>query len=209
MYRDESIEHYLDDAAAKRPTPGGGSISALAAALAASMGEMTANFTVGRKKDDAADERIRELLRELEECRAALLELVDRDVAAYGAVDDAFGMPKDTDEQKAARRRALDEAMRGAMESPLEVMRQAARVGRIAAELVETGNRNLITDAGVSAVLAEAACSAARLNVEINLKFLKAPDLARETRAEMDDLSEAAHECRDQAVEKIYAYLTG
>ncbi|MFO7958814.1 MAG: cyclodeaminase/cyclohydrolase family protein [Candidatus Brocadiia bacterium] len=209
MYRDESIEHYLDDAAAKRPTPGGGSISALAAALAASMSEMTANFTVGRKKDEAAEARIRELLDDVGDCRAALLELVDRDVAAYGAVDDAFGMPKESDEQKAARRKALDEAMRGAMESPLEVMRQAARVGRIAAELTETGNRNLITDAGVSAVLAEAACSAARLNVEINLKFLKAPDLARETRAEMDELCETARECREKAVEKTYAYLKG
>jgi len=209
VYREDTIEHYLDDAAAKRPTPGGGSISALTGALAASMSEMTANFTVGRKKDEAAEARVRDLLDEVGQCRLALLELVDRDVAAYGAVDEAFGMARDTEEQKDARRKALDQAMRGAMEAPLEVMRQAARVARIAAELVDAGNRNLITDAAVSAILAEAACSAARLNVEINLKFLKAPELARRTRAEMDELWQVVREGREQAVEKTYTYLAG
>ncbi len=209
MYREQSIEHYLKEASAKRPTPGGGSISALAGALAASMSEMTANFTVGRKKDEAAEERIRGLVQEAGECREALLELVDRDVAAYGAVDEAYGMPKGTDEQKAARRQALDSAMKSALAPPLEVMRYAARIARAAVLLVDEGNRNLITDAGVSAVLAEAACEGARFNVEINLKFLKDPDLARQTRAEMDELCRTVRECREQAVKKTYAYLTG
>lgn len=184
-------------------------MSALVGALAAAMSEMSANFTTGRKKFADVADAIGDALQELGRCRDALLDLVDRDVAAYRAVDEAYSLPRETEEEKAARKRATDAALRGAMQAPLEVMRQCARVAVTAGSLVDIGNRNLITDVGVSAILAEAACAAARLNVEVNLKFLRAPELTQATTAEMDALSRTVEECREAVGSKVNTYLTG
>ncbi len=207
MYREGTIRTYLDDAASNKPAPGGGSISALAAALAASMGEMVGNFTAGRKKYAAVEEEVRAALAALAECRADLLELMDADVEAYSAVGAAYGMPRETDEQKAARKAATNAAMRGAMQVPLRIMRRCAQVGAAAERLAAVGNANLITDAGVSAILAEAACAAARLNVEVNLKFVADAALTAETVAEMDALSAKALAARQAVAGVVAAHL--
>ncbi|MCK4284069.1 MAG: cyclodeaminase/cyclohydrolase family protein [Candidatus Brocadiae bacterium] len=207
MYREGKLESYVEDAASNKPAPGGGSVSGLVGALAAAMSEMSANFTVGKKKFAAVQDAVRQMLQELAACRDALLALMDRDVEAYGAVNQAYSMPKDTGPQKAARKGAMDSALRGAMEAPLQVMRQCAGVSAIADRLVDIGNPNLITDVGVSAILAEAACASARLNVEINLKFLRAPELTEKTTAEMNGLSQQVQECRIRVAEKVGAYL--
>jgi len=207
MYRQGSLEQYVQDAAARKPAPGGGSVSGLVGALAAAMGEMAANFTVGNEKFAAVEARVRGMLERLSAARQALLELMERDIEAYSAVSAAYAMPRKTDDERAARRLAIGEALRGAMEAPLDVMRRCAEVGAIAAELASAGNPNLITDVGVSALLARAACRAARLNVEVNLKFLRQPELAERTRAEMDRLE--AELCRrtESALARVWAYL--
>ena len=94
MYREGKLLTYLEDAASKKPAPGGGSVSALAGALAAAMGEMVANFTAGRKKYADVEGEVRAILAGLTECRADLLELMDADVTAYGAVNAAYSMPR-------------------------------------------------------------------------------------------------------------------
>ncbi|MHC4479911.1 MAG: cyclodeaminase/cyclohydrolase family protein [Planctomycetota bacterium] len=208
MYRQGRLSTYVGDAAAKKPAPGGGSVSALAGALAAAMSEMSANFTVGNEKFADVEDQVRDMLGELSECRETLLGLVDADVEAYGAVDRAYSLPRGTDAEKSERRRAIGEALRGAMAAPLEVMRQSARVALLADELADVGNPNLITDVGVSAILAEAASAAARLNVEVNLKFLKAPRLAEQATGEMDELSRRVRRCRESVGRKVAAYLS-
>jgi formiminotetrahydrofolate cyclodeaminase len=97
VYRDGKLETYLEDAAAKKPAPGGGSVSALAGALAASMSEMVANFTVGRKKYADVEDEVQAILADLAGCRDALLGLMDADVEAYGSVNAAYSMPRETD----------------------------------------------------------------------------------------------------------------
>jgi len=209
MFRHSAIETYLSDAASGQPTPGGGSVSALVGALAAAMSEMSANFTSGKKKFASVAARIDAALGELVECRRLLLAAMDRDAEAYAAVGAAYAMPRETDEQKAARKRAIAAALRDAMQVPLAVMRECAHVARVAETLVDIGNPNLITDVGVSAVLAEAACAAARFNVEVNLKYLRQPGVAAETLAEMDELSTAVRACRRDVTDKVNAYLRG
>jgi formiminotetrahydrofolate cyclodeaminase len=207
LYRDGSITDYVGDAAAKKPAPGGGSVSALVGALAAAMSEMSANFTTGKKKFADVQEEVRKALDTLEACRTTLLELLDRDVEAYSAVSRAYALPGDSEEEQEARRKAIDSALRGAMQAPLEVMRQCAAVAEVADVLVEIGNRNLITDVGVSALLAEAACAAARMNVEINLKFLKEAELAERTRSEVDGLTRQTRSARERVSRQVGRYL--
>jgi len=205
MYRNGSIHAYMADAAAKKSTPGGGSVSAMAGALAATMGEMAANFTVGRKKYASAEPAVSRLLKELVAHRTNLMLLVDEDVAAYKGVSHASRMPRNTDSQKAQRRQAMESAMQEAMQSPLKVAEICEKVGGVAARLVGIANPNLITDIGVCAILAEAACVAAALNVFINLKYLKKSKLTTRTHAKLEDLQKRAggHRQRvERAIEK-------
>lgn len=207
MYRDGGLDEYVSDTAAGRPTPGGGSVSALAGALAASMSEMCANFTVKGKKFAAVQDTVREMLAELSEAHDALLDLVDADVAAYGAVSEALKMPRDSEDDKAARREAMETALRGALRPPLEAARLCARIAHVARRLVDIGNPNLITDVGVSAVLAEAACVSARFNVDVNLKYLGEEALSASLSNEMDTLCDAAREARAYVCGKVDAFL--
>ncbi|MDP6438899.1 MAG: cyclodeaminase/cyclohydrolase family protein [Candidatus Brocadiia bacterium] len=197
-YAQESLETYLADAASNKPAPGGGSISALTGALAASMSEMAANFTAGKKKYEPVQAQVQQCLEHLQTARQELLALVDADVEAYEAVGRAYGMAKDTPDAKAARAEAIQAALGSAMEIPLRVVRQCRGVALEAAELVGIANPNLITDVGVSAILARAACEAARLNVEVNLKYIKDEQLVARARPEVDEAVETcARCCRD------------
>jgi len=207
-YATGPIEQYLSDAASDKPAPGGGSVGALVGALASSMSEMAANFTVGKKKYADVEPQVRACLDRLEPCRRQLLALVDADVAAYEAVGAAYGMPKDSHEQRAARKQAIQQALRDAMEVPLSIMRQCVVVAEASLELVEIANRNLLTDVGVSAILAEAACAAARLNVEVNLNLIEDADVPKQVRPELDELTETTERCRREVARQVGQYLS-
>jgi formiminotetrahydrofolate cyclodeaminase len=206
-YLHAALEKYVCDAAARKPAPGGGSVSALAGALAAAMGEMAANFTAGNEKFASVQGEVEADLRELALCRERLLSLMDADVEAYEAVSAAYRMPRKTPEAKAARAEAVQHAITEAMKVPLDIMRQCARVADVSVGLADIANPNLITDVGVSAILAEAACAAAKLNVEINLKSLTDAGLARQTAREIEGLMESTAGCRTQVARKVQDHL--
>ena len=207
MYRDGSITKYLEDAAAGIPAPGGGSVSAFAGALATTMGSMAANFTVGKKKFREVEPRVKEALGELAALRAKLLELTDEDVEAYGVVSAAYGMPKGTPEERTARSAKIQEALVVAMDVPLRTVRACRDVITELAALVDIANPNLISDVGVSAILAEAALRGARLNVEINLAFLKDEELVKKTAAEVENIAEEAARTAREVVTKVEAKI--
>ena len=203
-----TLENYVTDAASNKPAPGGGSVSALTGALASSMSEMAANFTVGKKRFTKVQDEVANCLSRLEACRRSLLRLVDVDVEAYGAVGAAYGMPKDTDEQKAARAEAVQKGLKEAMEVPLSVMRQCRLVAVTAAALVKIANPNLITDVGVSAILAEAACAAARFNVDVNLKYITDTSVSGGLRPELDEIEQTTTRCRGEVCSAVQGYLS-
>lgn len=208
QYADSTLKSYLDDAASDNPTPGGGSISGLVGALASSMSEMAANLTVGKEQYLDVEQDVKDCLRELQEAREELLCLLDDDAEAYGKVGEAYRLPRDTEAEKAARDEAIQAALKGAMHVPFNIMRQCATVAEMSACLVDIANRNLLTDVGVSAILAEAACAAARLNVEVNLKFLKDGTLVDRVRPELDELSESTRRCRAEVSDKLADHLS-
>ena len=204
MYRTGPVEKYLADAAAGLPAPGGGSVSALAGALGASMACMAANFTVGKKKFAAVEAEARALLAQCEAGCKSLLELMDSDVAAYGTVSAAYGMPRETDEQKAARTAAIQDALHVALAEPLAAFRQSLEVLRLLDRLAEIANPNLISDVGVAAILLEAALRGAKINVEINLASLKDAAFVAETRKEIEDGAAEAAGIAASVVARVY-----
>jgi len=207
VYRDKPVESYLADAAAKLPAPGGGSVSALAGALGASMAAMAANFTVGKKKFRDVEPQVRALLDEFQDGLQKLLELMDRDVEAYSTVDAAYAMPKETDEQKKARTAAIQSALKVALDTPLRTLRLCGDLVARLDSLVELANPNLISDVGVAAILLEAALRGAKINVEINLAYLKDQDFVRRTAAEIDQTAAQATTTAASVLERVYARM--
>jgi formiminotetrahydrofolate cyclodeaminase len=184
----KTVTELLDAFAAPTPTPGGGSAAALSGAVAAALLEMVA--AMPKTKTGAADERaaLDAMLPELATLRSRLTALVDRDAASYDAVVAAYRLPKNTDDEKAARKSAVRDAMRGATEVPLETARAAARLVALGSRVADQGNPNARTDAAVAVDMARTAVAGAIQNVEINLEGLNDAAFAADTLAEVERL---------------------
>lgn len=189
-YLEEPLRTYTDALASGAPTPGGGSAAALVGALGAALNSMVASFTVGREKFAAVEADAQRLLAKSEELRAALERLTQEDTEAYGRYSAASKMPRETEEQKAARTAAVQEALKAAAAVPREAAQAAMEVIAVAEELAEIGNPNLITDVGCAAKLAVAALECAALNVEINLAYIKDEEYNAGAREELARLLE-------------------
>jgi formiminotetrahydrofolate cyclodeaminase len=168
-YRTEPLRRYLDDAAAARPTPGGGSVAAMAAALASTMASMAAGFTAGKEKFRAVEPEIQDALRRLADLRAGLLDMAHEDMAAYEAIMAAYKLPKVADAEKAARGAAILKVTRASLGLVERVLGAAVDVLAVGRRLADIANPNLVSDVGVAAELALGAARAARINVEVNL----------------------------------------
>jgi glutamate formiminotransferase / formiminotetrahydrofolate cyclodeaminase len=190
----QKLDEFVSSVASAAPVPGGGSVAALAAALAAALGEMVAGLTEGKKKFEGVEDQVRELHRCLTGLRAELQGLVQEDAAAYGRVIEAFKLPKESEEQKAARSSAVQGATRFATEVPLKTMRAARAVLGSAVILAEIGNPNTRSDAAVGGQLAFAALKGAQYNVLINLPGLKDTGFAAACRDEASQLAQEGQE---------------
>lgn len=207
MYSGGPIKKYLDDAASGNPTPGGGSVSALVGALGATMACMAANFTVGKKKYRDVEEECKQILGRCEQQYKTLLELTDADTSAYSHVSQAYGMPKDTPEQKAARTEAIQKALHVAMDVPLKAFRACAAVIEDLDRLADIANRNLISDVGVAALHVYAGLRGCKLNVEINLAFIKDQEFVARNQEEIDAADARAQRIADTVIDKVYAAI--
>jgi methenyltetrahydrofolate cyclohydrolase len=169
MLIDQTVSAFTDELASNSPAPGGGSIAALAGALGAALTSMVCRLTVGKKKYADVREEMESVLARAEDYRASLTALIDRDTEAFTRVMDAFGLPKESDEEKRARSEAIQHAMKEAVRVPLEVMHVCAELAALTSVVEEKGNANSVTDAGVGALMIEAASRGAAFNVKINL----------------------------------------
>jgi formiminotetrahydrofolate cyclodeaminase len=208
MYIEKPIATYMDDLSAHKPAPGGGSASALIAAAAGALCAMTANFTTGEKYKDNAG-KVERILRDCKAITGHCLKMVEEDVVAYGAIDRAYAMPKGSDAEKEARTRVLQEALKGGTRVPMTLFGRCVELLRLLDELVNFCNPNLITDAGVAAYAAHAAMHGARLNAEINCKYIKDAPFVASVREDIATRSKAADEIASRIIEKVNARVSG
>lgn len=171
--KDLSIEEFAALTASDAPAPGGGSVSAVAGSLAAALAEMVANLTVGKAKYAAAEEEMKEIAAKGEKIRKTLVGDIERDSASFNLYMEALGMPKDTEEQKTARREAMQNGLKEAARVPLSVAGTAAGIFPLAEAVIARGNANAVTDGLVAAMLARTAVIGALFNVKINLGSIK------------------------------------
>ncbi len=168
-----TLEQFCAETASNQPAPGGGSVSALAGALAASLAEMVAQLTVGKKGYEDAEAEMAELLPKAAALREKLLDDITRDSQSFNGYMDALSLPKSTDAEKEARRAAMQQALKDAAQVPLEVAHTAAEAMPLAATLVKKGNKNAVTDGLVAAMMTRTAVLGALYNVKINLGSIK------------------------------------
>ena len=169
----ESLTSFLSSVASSNPVPGGGSVAAHAGALAAALTQMVAGLTIGKKKYASAEPEMKEIALRAVALGNTLESLVKRDAEAYSLVSDAYKLPKEPSDAATLRLQAVTKALLRAAEVPLETARVAAEVAELAAVVAEKGNSNAVTDAGVAALLAEAACKGASYNVRVNVAALE------------------------------------
>ena len=175
--RDDTISAFLDQLAARVPAPGGGATSALHAAQAAALLAMVARYSDGPRYDAEVMSRI---VAEADALLQDALALAEADADAFGAVAQAYGLPRETEQEQAIRSASISSALGGATRPPADVVRTALLLTSLAEELLPAGNRNMITDVAAAAVAMRAAAVTARLFIEVNLKGVTDPVLRDE-----------------------------
>lgn len=182
---DLSIKEFLAKTASNSPVPGGGSIAALSAAIAASLSEMVAHLTIGKKGYEALEEEMQEIAKNAFQYRERLIRYIDKDSNAYNDVMAAFKLPKGTEQERNNREGAIQEALINATLVPLDVARDAFKVIEMAGKIVKQGNKNAVTDAAVAVMMARTAALSALYNVKINLASIKDTNFVEEIREEI------------------------
>lgn len=192
MLVDLTVKEFLNKVAGSDPVPGGGSIAALNGAIASSLAAMVANLTIGKKGYESHEELMQYISDAAMQQEEIFIADIDRDSEAYNSVFACFKMPKGTDEEKAARSAAIQEATKYAALVPMQVARNAYILMPVIMDVARLGNRNAVTDACVAMMSARSAVLGALMNVRINLGSLKDKEFVAQLQAEADELEHLA-----------------
>ena len=194
MLTNQKITDFLQKTASGTPVPGGGSVSALSAALGAGLTEMVANLTIAKKGYEAVENQMQEVAQTVQNLRKKLVTEVDKDSNAYKDVLAAFKLPKTTEDEKEQRAQAIQKAMKNAARVPLGVAYDAIQVMDLAEKVIRNGNRNAVSDGAVGTMMARTAVLGALFNVKINLASVKDRAFVEEMMGEVNKLESRVHE---------------
>ena len=190
-----TIQEFAMQTASNEPVPGGGSISALAGSLAAALTEMVAGLTIGKKKYADVEEEMKEAVEPMKAVCAQLLDDIKRDSESFDQYMQALTLPKETEEEKAARTEAMQNGLKAAVEVPLSVAKAACGILPYAETMVVKGNKTAVTDALVATMMARTAVLGAGFNVKINLESIKDQEY-------VDRIGKQVAELEKQAIEQ-------
>lgn len=204
---DLTVKEFADETSRESPAPGGGTISAYMGALGAALGTMVANLSSHKAGWDARWEEFSNWAEKGQAVQQELMLLVDEDTEAFNRIMAAFGLPKETEEEKAARSAAIQKATLFATEVPLHTMQASFKVFGLCRAMAEEGNPNSVSDAGVGVLAARAAVLGAGLNVKINASGLKDKATAERLIAEADTLIAKAKEAETEIMKIVEAKL--
>jgi formiminotetrahydrofolate cyclodeaminase len=198
--KDKSIQIFLDELASKSATPGGGSVSALMGAQSAALTSMVCNLTIGKPKYAEVETEMQVLLQKSEALRAKLTGLIKADVDVFNRLMAAYGLPKETDEEKMARTEAIQTVLKAATEVPLDCARACAEAIELSRCAANKGNLGVISDAGAAVLAGYSGLKSAALNVYINTGSLKDRQFAETKLAELEMILKDV----DTVVEDVY-----
>lgn len=209
MTGEQRIYDYLDVLASKAPVPGGGGASALGGALAAALGQMVANLTVGKKRYADVEEEMQGFLCALNICQMEMTALADKDAEVFAPLAAAYGLPSETEEQKAEKDRVMEENLLAASLVPIQIMEKAVGIMAVLAEMEQKGSRMAVSDVGVAVQFARTALTGAVMNVYINTKSMKNRERAEELNRQAEELLRDGTRKADEIYDKVLQKLTG
>ncbi|MGI6643527.1 MAG: cyclodeaminase/cyclohydrolase family protein [Bacillota bacterium] len=203
----KSLKDVLKASASSEPVPGGGSVSAIVGAFAASMAAMVANLTIGKKKYRKVESQMVSLRDKALSLMSRSEELVDADMGHFKKFIEYYKMPASTPEEEERKDHLIQEALKDATETPLEIAQACLQVLETVVEMAPIGSKMAISDAGVAAYLADAALKAALLNVDINLPQIKDHEFAEKARGRKDALIEKSNSLLAESVSIVASRL--
>ena len=199
----KTLQEYFNELSSNSPTPGGGNVAAMCGALSASLVMMVCNLTIGKKKYADVEPEMIKLKEELEGYQKKFFELGTKDNEAFDKVMEAFKLPKETDSEKELRTAKIEEATIGAAEVPEDVMQVCSEILPMLKTIIEKGNKNSLSDAGVAVSLIATAAESAYLNVMINCASLGNQTIAAEIKKRADIRMDEISQTSEYLVERV------
>lgn len=196
--KDLTVEQFIDVTASDAPAPGGGSVAALAGGLGVALAEMVANLTIGKAKYAEVEDEMKALAAAASEIRQELTAAIQKDTESFNLYMAALKLPKETDEEKAVRRDAMQNGLKEAAKVPFAVAETAVKIFPIAKTVVAKGNTNAVTDGLVAAMMTRTAVLGALLNVKINLGSIKDEEFVAELAKRVAELEKLAVESEQE-----------
>ena len=179
---------FVEVLGSKAPVPGGGGASALVGAVGTALGNMVGALTVGKKKYADVEEEMKELMAKATTLQDELLHLIERDAEVFEPLSKAYGMPRETEEEKAEKARVMEIVLKDACSVPMEIMEKCCEAIDLIVEFAAKGSALAISDAGVGAAFCKAALEGASLNVYINTKSMKNREYAEKLNRKCDEM---------------------
>ena len=206
-FLNQEIQAFTDVLASKASVPGGGGASALVGAVGTALGSMVGALTVGKKKYADVEAEIIELMKKADVVRAELLKQIDEDARVFEPLSKAYGLPKETEEQKAEKEKIMEACLHEACSVPMEIMVKCCEAIELQKEFAAKGSSLAISDAGVGVAFCKAALQGASLNVFINTKSMKERDYADNLTKQALDMLAKYVPMADEIYESVFARL--
>ncbi|MDN5332650.1 MAG: methenyltetrahydrofolate cyclohydrolase [Tepidanaerobacteraceae bacterium] len=207
MLIEKNVREFVELLSSKEPVPGGGGAAALVGAIGVALGSMVGNLTVGKEKYKDVEAEIIKILESAKSLQAELLALVDEDAKVFGKVAGVYKMPKNTEEEKAKRNEAMEQALKEACRVPIKIMELSYEAIKLHRKLADIGTRLAISDVGVGVLCLKAALLSGRMNVIINLNGIKDEEFIRRTSDYMEKICAEALAIADEAYAKVREIL--
>ena len=207
MMLEKKTTEFLEVLSSKEPVPGGGGASAVVGAFGSALGMMVANLTVGKKKYAEVEDEIIEVREKLSDLQKELVGLADADARAFEPLSRAYGLPKETEEQRLEKEKVMEQALYEASVVPLQIMETVLKTEKLLEVLGEKGSRIALSDVGVGILFARAALEGASLNVFINTRLMKNRERAEEMNARADALIEESRTVSDQIYNGVLEHI--
>lgn len=205
MMLDKKVTEFLEVLSSDAPVPGGGGACATVGAMGAALGMMVGNLTLGKKKYADVEEDIKVLLEKSQHLMEEMIRLTDEDARAFEPLSRAYGLPKGTEEEKAAREAVMEKALLEASLVPMQIVEKAYESLTLLKELGQKGTRIALSDVGVGALFARASLEGASLNIFINTKLMKDRPQAERLNAKAEDLIAKGRVLSDQVYGEVLA----
>ena len=207
MFTEQQLQTFLDQLASKASTPGGGSAAAVMGAMGAALVSMVGNLTVGKKNYEDVNDEMQGFLARSEALRAQLTGMIQADVAVFDKVMAAYGMSRETEDEKTARSASIQAALKEATDVPLACAQLCADVIELCRPVAEKGNLNVISDAGVAVLAAHAALRSAALNVYINIGGIRDEAFVQDRRNKLEFVLSGAGTATESVYELVKSKL--